>query len=122
MYKIRLKVASGLLVLACLMTSLAFSQPPETKPTQESPKPLSSDDFIKKVTALDAETQSKLDAAITKLLGTSQPAGAAPSMPPPTTSGGTSSETQTPSSSPDYTTPTTTASPTSSGGGLNLLQ
>ncbi|GEM_PF-4638397 len=121
MYKMRSKVTSGLLVLTCLMTSFAFSQPPSTTPTQTPPTPaLTSDKFKEKVAALDAQTQSKLDAAIAKLLGSSQSAVAAPITAPQASPASTPPETQTPSSSPEST-PTTTPSPASSSSGLNLL-
>lgn len=116
MHKILLKVACGLLILTPLMTSLALGQPLPAAPTQERLKPaLTSDEFKQKVAQLDAQTQSKLDAAIAKLLGSKQSIGAAPTKAPPTAN--TSSETQTTVSSPEDTTP----APTSSGSGLNLL-
>jgi hypothetical protein len=108
----KLLLLAGLFSLGYLITPIVFGQPS---------KELTPDDFKQEVARLNAATQGKLDATLTKLLGTTQSAStAAPSMPAPSPQ----SENAAPATAPaDTGTSFENNAPITPGGpGLNMYQ
>lgn len=110
----RLLSMGGLFILTYLVTSLAFSKPAPPLPEPPArPMPiLTSEEFKQTVKQMNTQTQSKLDMALAKLLGSSTPN--AQIMPAPAAPATVSSTPQ----AATTTTPVYTA-PASSGTGLN---
>jgi hypothetical protein len=112
----RLLLVGGLFLLTYLVTSLTFSQTTQPQPgAPVRPAPvLTAEEFKQTVTQMNAQTQSKLDMTLARLLGSSAP-NAAPmqSTPAASTSGSSTPQPATTTTTPVYT------APASSGTGYN---